>query len=188
MKQAENFCVLELVKKIESHPHPQALQADLQQNSDHNPFSGDSKAMIREMGNDIRVMRNNSKCAMLRMLFYWNQGTVYCTCGHLLRESESSQHFHQWRLDAFSVRHYVFKKGRPRGARPSKIEAQKQHFLGHTARRRCIKKIFDGIHYRFQRDPVFRVSQLKNRDGYNWHRKVHRLRISRDMRKTGKSH
>ena len=30
VKQAENFRVRELVKKIESHPHREALQADLQ--------------------------------------------------------------------------------------------------------------------------------------------------------------
>ena len=30
VKQAENFRVRELVRKIESHPHRQALQADLQ--------------------------------------------------------------------------------------------------------------------------------------------------------------
>ena len=50
VKQAENFRVRELVKKIESHPHRQALQADLQQNNVYNPFSDESKAMIREMG------------------------------------------------------------------------------------------------------------------------------------------
>ena len=46
VKQAENFRVRELVKKrvIEG-------QADLQQNNVYNPFSNDSKAMIREMGN-----------------------------------------------------------------------------------------------------------------------------------------
>ena len=32
VKEAENFRVQELVKKIESHPHRKALQADLQQN------------------------------------------------------------------------------------------------------------------------------------------------------------
>ena len=51
VKQAENFRVRELVKKIEGHPHRRALQADLQQNNVYNPFSGDSKAMIREMCN-----------------------------------------------------------------------------------------------------------------------------------------
>ena len=94
---------------------------------------------------------------MLRM---WNQGIVYCTCGHLLRESESSQNFRRWRLDAFSIPHYVIKKERPRGARHGKTEAQKQHFWAHNARR-CIRKNDDGIHDRFQRDPVYRDSQLK---------------------------
>ena len=92
-------------------------------------------------------------------LLYWNQGTVYCTCGHLLIESESCQNFHQWRLDAFSIPHYVLRKGRPRGARHGKTEAQKQHFLAHNARRRCIKKN-DGIHDRFQRDSVYRGSAI----------------------------
>ena len=70
MKQAENFRVRELVKKIERHPHRQARQADLQQNNAYNPFSDESKAMIREMGNVesvVRVIRNNSKSAMLRV-------------------------------------------------------------------------------------------------------------------------
>ena len=51
VKQAENFRVRELVKKSESDPHREAFQADLQHNNVHNPFSDDSKAMIREMGN-----------------------------------------------------------------------------------------------------------------------------------------
>ena len=50
VKQAENFRVRELVKKIESHPHRQALQAELQQNSAYNPFSEESNKMIRDMG------------------------------------------------------------------------------------------------------------------------------------------
>ena len=67
VKQAEIFRVRELVKKIESHPHREALQADLQQNNVHKPFSDDSKAMIRENGQCrvIRAMRDNSKSAML---------------------------------------------------------------------------------------------------------------------------
>ena len=51
VKEAEKFRLRELVKKIESHPHRQDLHADLQQNNVYNPFSDDSKAMIREMGN-----------------------------------------------------------------------------------------------------------------------------------------
>ena len=51
VKQAENFRVRELVKKIESHLHRQALQADQQQSNTYNPFSEKSKKMVRDMGN-----------------------------------------------------------------------------------------------------------------------------------------
>ena len=51
VKQAENSRVREIVKKIESHPHRQALQADLQQSNAYNPFSEKSKKMIKDMGN-----------------------------------------------------------------------------------------------------------------------------------------
>ena len=96
VKQAQNFRVRELVKKIESHPHREALQADLQQNNVYNPFSDDSKAMIRDMGN-VELFEScetipNFQCS--ECLLYWNQGIVYCTCGHLLKESESSHNFH----------------------------------------------------------------------------------------------
>ena len=46
----------------------------------------------------------------------------------------------QGRSDAFSIENYVIKKERPRGARHGKIEAQKQHFLAHNARRKCHKR------------------------------------------------
>ena len=70
VKEAENFRVQELVKKIESHPHREALQPDLQQNNVYNLFSNNSKAMIRELGNVdrvIRVVRNNTESAMFSM-------------------------------------------------------------------------------------------------------------------------
>ena len=98
----------------------------------------------------------NAQC-----LLYWSQEIVHCTCGHLLKEGEASQHFHQWRLDAFSTENYVVKKGRPPGARHGRTEAQKEHFRAHNARRRCLKKKFEGIHDRFLKDSTYRDSQLK---------------------------
>ena len=50
---------------------------------------------------------------------------------------------------------------RSRGARHGKLEAQKEHFMAHNARKRCFKMKFDGIHDRFQRDSENRDSQLK---------------------------
>ena len=53
VKQAENYRVRELVKKIENHPHRHDPQRDLQQNKAYNPFSTTSKKMIQDMGNDL---------------------------------------------------------------------------------------------------------------------------------------
>ena len=94
-------------------------------------------------------------------LLYWNQGTVYCTCGHPLRESESSRHLHQWRLDALSSPNCVIKKVRSRGARHGKTEAQKEHFIALDARRRSTNKNFEGIHDRFKKDLMYSDSQLR---------------------------
>ena len=89
VKQAENSRVRELVKKIESHPHRQDLQADLQQSNAYNPFSEKSKKMIRDVGNVklFELCETIPKVQCSECFLYWNQGIVYCTCGHLLRES-----------------------------------------------------------------------------------------------------
>ena len=60
VKEAEHLRVQELVKKIENHPHREALQTDLQQNNVYNPFSKKSKDMTRELG-----MWSYSSCAKL---------------------------------------------------------------------------------------------------------------------------
>ena len=52
VKQADNYRVRELVKKIENHLHRHSLQRDLQQNDAHNPFSETSKKIIQDMGNE----------------------------------------------------------------------------------------------------------------------------------------
>ena len=163
VKQAENFRVRELVKKIESHPHRQALQADLQQTNAYNPFSEKSKKMIRDMGNVelFELCETIPKVQCSECLLYWNQGMVYCTCGHLLRENKSSRHLHRRTLDLLSIQNYVIKKGRPHGNRHGKTEAQKEHVIAHNLRKRCIKKGFGGIHDRFQKDLKFRDSQLR---------------------------
>ena len=105
-------------------------------NNAYNPFSEESKVMIREMGNAelFELCETIPKVQCSECLLYWNQGVIYCTCAHLLKESEASQHFHHRRLDAFSIENYVIKKGRPRGARHGKSEAQKEHFMVHAMR------------------------------------------------------
>ena len=163
VKQAENSRVRELVKKIENHPHRQGLQDDLQQSNAYNPFSEKSKKMIKDMGNVelFELCETIPKVQCSECLLYWNQGIVYCTCGHLLRENESSRRIHRWQLDILSIPNYVIKKGRPHGNRHGRTEEQIKHYIAHNLRKRCIKKNFEGIHDRFQKDVRFRDSQLR---------------------------
>ena len=163
LKQAENFRFRELGKKIESQPHPQALQADLQQSNAYNQFSEKSKKMIQDIGNVelFELCETNPKVQCSECLLYWSQGFVHCTCGHLLRENQSSRGNIRWTLDLLSIPNYVIKKGRPHGNRHGKTEALKEHFIAHNSRKSCIKKGFEGIHDRFQNDLRFRDSQLK---------------------------
>ena len=113
VKQAENSRVRELVKKIENHPHRQALQDDLQQNDAYNPFSEKSKKMIKDMGNVelFELCETIPKVQCKECLLYWNQGIVYCTCGHLLKENQSSRGILRWTLVLLSIPNYVIKKG-----------------------------------------------------------------------------
>ena len=154
VKQAENFRVRELVKKIENHPHQQALQADLQQSNAYNPISEKSKKMFRDMGNVelFELCETIPKVQCSECLLYWNQGTVYCTCGHLLRENESSRGIIRWTLDLLSIPNYVIKEVRPHGNRHGKTEEQVKHHIAPNLRKRCIKRCFEGIHDRFQND------------------------------------
>ena len=155
------------MKKIESHPHREARQAELQQHNVYNPFSDNSKATIREMDNVelFELCETIPKVQCSQCLLNWNEGVIDCTCGHFFVESESRRKFHKLRLDALSIPHYVIKKGRPHGARHGKTEEQKEYW---NAWKRCCKRVdaqfehYKGIHDRFLRDQVYRQSQLKN--------------------------
>ena len=167
VKEAEHLRVQELVKRIENHLHREALHADLQQNNAYNPFSNNSKRMIRELGNVeiFELCETVPKVQCSHSLLYWNQGIVYCTCGQCLIDSESRRKFNKLRLDALSFPNCMKKKGPTHGARHGKTEVQKEYHQAWNAWKRCCKKVdsqgehFTGIHDRFPRDPVYRESR-----------------------------
>ena len=101
VKQADNNRVRELVKKIENYPHRQSLQRDLQQNKAYNPFSEKSKKMIKDMENVelFELFETDPETQCKECLLYWSQGIVYCTCGHLLKESAANRGAIQYTLD-----------------------------------------------------------------------------------------
>ena len=51
VKEAKQFRVREIVKRIGNHLPREALHADLQKNTVYNPFSKNSKEMILELNN-----------------------------------------------------------------------------------------------------------------------------------------
>ena len=122
--EAEHLRAQELVEKIENHSHREALRADLHQNNVYNPFSKNSKEMIRELGNVelFELCETTPKVQCSHCLLYWNQGIVCCTCGQCLIDNESRRTFNKLKLDALSFPNFVMKKGRNRGARHGKTE------------------------------------------------------------------
>ena len=159
MKQGENYRVRELVKKIENHPHRHALQQDLQQNKAYNPFSATTQKMIQDVGNvelfELFETDPKTQCNEWKAI-------VYCTCGHLLKESAANRGVIQCTLDLLSCPEYVIKKGRLHGHRYGKTPEKKESHIAHTLKNRCIKRGFKGIHDRFLRSPEFRASMLEH--------------------------
>ena len=108
----------------------------------------------------FELCETNPKVQCKECLLHWNQGIVYCTCGHHSKESEVSRGAIQCTLDLLSIQNYVVKKGRPHGHRYGKTKEERDHHIAHNLRKRCIERNFEGIHDRFLKDPEFRESQL----------------------------
>ena len=146
VKQADNYRVRELVKKIENHPHRQSLQRDLQQNKACNPFSATSKKMIEDVGNVelFELFETDPKTQCKACLSYWSEGIVYCTCGHLLKEIVANRGVIEFSLDLLSIPEYIIKKGRPHGHRYGKAPENKEYHLAHNLKKRDTSKKFTG--------------------------------------------
>ena len=122
VKHAQSTSVRQLIQKIGSRPNRHALQQDLRQNQSFNPFSPESKQMIRDVGNIelSELLETEPKKS------YWNIGIVYCTCGHFLhKETEVNRKFVECTMDLLSVPENAIKKGRPHGHRYGKKPGDK---------------------------------------------------------------
>ena len=164
VKQSHGVNVQNLIQKIENHPHRHALQSDLQQRRQFNPFSKESKDMIKAAGNielcELLDVEPKAQCKVC--LSYWNVGIVYCTCGHFLRDgSDENKKFVKYTLDLFSIPNYYIKKGRPHGHRHGKKEEDHEYFIANSLKKKCKKRNFLGIHDRFIRDERFRKNMIE---------------------------
>ena len=123
VKRSHGVNVRNLIQKIENHPQRHALQSDLQQHRQFNPFSKESQDVIKAAGNtelcellDVEPKAQNKAC-----LSYWDVGIVYCTCGHFVRDDTTeNKKYIKSVLDLFSIHHCYIRKGRPHGHRYGK--------------------------------------------------------------------
>ena len=165
VKHAQSTSVRELIQKIENHPNRHALQQDLRQNQSFNPFSPESKRMIRDVGNiDLcELLETEPKTQCKVCLSYWNIGIVCCTCGHFLRKGRGeNQKLIKYTMDLLSIPEYVIKKGRPHGHRYGKKPGDREYHPANQLKKKCKKKFFQGIHDRFIRDETFRNRMIEN--------------------------
>ena len=93
VKYAQSTSVRQLIQKIDHHPDRHALQQDLRQNQSLNPFSPESKQMIRDVGEHrikCELLDTEPKTQCTVCLSFWNIGILYCACGHFLHKERGA--------------------------------------------------------------------------------------------------
>ena len=163
VKRSHGANVQDLIQKIENHPNRHALESDLQQRQQFNPFSQESKEMVHEVGNvelcELLDVVPKAQCKVC--LSYWDVGIVYCTCGHFLQDgTEENKKFVKYTLDLLSISNYYIKKGRPHGHRYGKKRGDHEYFTANSLKKKSKKRHFLGIHDRFIRDEKFRKNMI----------------------------
>ena len=146
VKRSHGVNVRNLIQKIENHPQRHALQSDLQQHRQFNPFSKESQDVIKAAGNtelcELLDVELKAQCKVC--LSYWNVGIVYCTCGHLLRDgTKENKKYLKFTLDLFSILHYYIRKGRPHGHRYGKKEGDHEYFIANQLKKMQEKRFLE---------------------------------------------
>ena len=164
VKRSHDVNVQNLIQKIENHPQRQALQSDLQQHRQFNPFSTESQDVIEAAGNtelcELLDVEPEAQCKAC--LSYWDVGIVYCTCGHFLRDdtTENKKHIKSV-LGLLSIPNFYIRKGRPHGHRYGKKEGDQERHTANQLQKKCKKRQFLSIHDRFIRDAWFRKTMIE---------------------------
>ena len=162
VKRSHGVNVQNLIQKIENHPQRHALQSDLQQHRQFNPFSKESRDMIKAAGNtelcELLDVEPKAQCKVS----YCDVGIVYCTCGHFLRDdTKENKKYIKLVLDLFSIPNYYIRKGRPHGHRYGKKEGDQEYHTANQLQKKCKKRQFLSIHDRFIRDAWFRKTMME---------------------------
>ena len=163
VKQLHSVNGQNLIQKIENHPQRQALQSDLQHHRPSNPFSKESRDVIKAAGNTelCELLHVEPKAQCKVCLSYWDVGIVYCTCGHFLRDDTTeNKTYIKSVLDFFSIPNFYIRKSRPHGHRHGKKESDQEYHTANQLQKKCKKRQFLSIHDRSIRDARFRKTMI----------------------------
>ena len=164
MKRSQNFNILDLIRRIASHPQQEAVQNDLEQQQSFNAFSDESKVAIMDAGNIeiCEIVNVEPKWQCKVCLNHCSTGVIYCRCGHLMtKDSAENRKYISAILDTFSIPNFYIRKNRPHGHRYGKAPACKDYFTANQLAKKCRKKKYDSIHDRCIRDKTFRKSMIE---------------------------
>ena len=163
VKHAYSTSVRELIQKIENHLDRHALQQDLRQNQAYNPFSPESKKMIKDLGNvELFELFDGPWNAMQRM-------PIILESRHRLLHLRASLE-RNCGQSRFSLNiHWTFFQFQSTSSSREDLTAtdmgnsqETEYHLANNVKRRCIKRDYQGIHDRFLRDHVFRGRMIEN--------------------------
>ena len=164
VKRSQNFNILDLIRRIASHPQQEAVQNDLEQQQSFNAFSDESKVAIMDAGNIeiCEIVNVEPKWQCKVCLTHCSTGGIYCICGHLMtKDSAENRKYISAILDTFSIPNFYIRKNRPHGRRYGKAPGCKDYFTANQLAKKCRKKKYDSIHDRFIRDKTFRKSMIE---------------------------
>ena len=163
VKRSHGASVRDLIQKTENHPHRHALQRYLQQRQQFNPFSQESKDVIREFG--------TSNCANYSMWnpkhsakYVYHTGTSASSIARAGTSCETERRrtrkFVQYTMDLHPIPNYYIKEGRHHGHRYGKKPADHEYFIANSLQKKNKKRHFLGLHDRFIRDEKFRKNMF----------------------------
>ena len=93
--------------------------------------------MIQDVGNVelFELIETDPETQCKECLSYWSENIVYCTCGHLLKETVGNRSFIEFSLDLLAIPEHVIKKGRPHGHRYGKAPEKQEYHLAHKLKK-----------------------------------------------------
>ena len=164
VKQSPGANVQNLIQKIENHPRRHALQSDLQQHRQFNPFSKESQNVIKAAGNielcELLDVEPKAQCKVWSVVLGRRHRLLHVRA-LLARWNGGEQEIRQVHSDLFSIPNYYIKKGRPHGHCHWKKSGDHEYFIANSLKKKCKKRDFLGIHERFIRDERFRKNLIE---------------------------